>query len=254
MIANQYETPYPRRFNSPNDIAIHPHHNGRIFFSDPTYGLLEKSKFYDGVHVHEKRDLPFNGVYEINNYLKNHPASLIDHGLFRPNGIAVSPDGKMLYVSESCQRNFESTCTQGMVKFHQYTIDVSNRDILPKKIGSFSFEVEGVGASDGFKIHYPTGLIVSSCPSGLCIIKPMVIGESTLEKLGKNKLEAGENNTPEDTSGGELVAHIKLGDIPTRISNLVFGSKYLYVTGEKKLWRIKLTNSNGHYKPLNDEL
>ena len=107
------------------------------------------------------------------------------------------------------------------------------------KIGSFSFEVEGVGASDGFKMHYPTGLIVSSCPSGLCIIKPMVIGES---------------NTPEDTSGGELVAHIKLGDTPTRISNLVFGSKYLYVTGEKKLWRIRLANSSGQSKPINDEL
>ena len=239
MVANHYETPYPRRFNSPNDITVHPHHNGRIFFTDPIYGLLEKSKFYDGVHVHEKRDLPFNGVYEINNYLKNTPASLIDHGLFRPNGIVVSPDGKMLYVSESCQGDFESTCSQGMVKFHQYSIDVTNRDVLPKKIGSFSFEVEGVGASDGFKMHYPTGLIVSSCPSGLCIIKPMVIGES---------------NTPEDTSGGELVAHIKLGDTPTRISNLVFGSKYLYVTGEKKLWRIRLANSSGQSKPINDEL
>ena len=93
MIANQYETPYPRRFNSPNDIAVHPHHEGRIFFTDPTYGLMEKSRHYDGLYVHEKRDLPFQGVFEINNYLDGTPASLIDHALFRPNGIGVSHDG-----------------------------------------------------------------------------------------------------------------------------------------------------------------
>ena len=239
MIANQYETPYPRRFNSPNDIAVHPHHEGRIFFTDPTYGLMEKSRHYDGLYVHEKRDLPFQGVFEINNYLDGTPASLIDHGLFRPNGIGVSQDGKMLYVSESCTGDFESSCSQGMVKFHQYAIDDMNRKVLPQKIGSFSFEVDGVGASDGFKIHYPTGLIVSSCPSGICIIKPMVIGES---------------NTPENTTGGELIAHVKLGDIPTKISNLAFGSKYLYMTGEKKVWRIRLSHANGKTKNYSDEL
>ena len=236
MIANQYETPYPRRFNSPNDIVVHPQHNGRIFFTDPTYGLLEKSRHYDDVYVHEKRDLPFNGVYEINNYQENNPASLIDHGLFRPNGIVVSSDGTMLYVSESCTGNFESTCSQGMVKFHQYSIDISNRNNLPQKIGEFSFEVEGVGASDGFKIHYPTGLIVSSCPSGLCIIKPMVV------------------ESPGNTTGGELMAHIKLGDAPTKVSNVAFGSMYLYVTGEKKIWRVRLSNSNDNSKSHNDEL
>ena len=236
MVANHYETPYPRRFNSPNDIVVHPNHDGRIFFTDPTYGLIEKSQFYDGVHVHEKRDLPFNGVYEINNYLENKPASLIDHGLFRPNGIVVSPDGKMLYVSESCQGSFENSCSQGMVKFHQYSIDVSKRHLLPQKIGSFSFEVEGVGASDGFKFHYPTGLIVSSCPSGLCIIQPMAV------------------ESPETTTGGELIAHIKLGDTPTKVSNVAFGSKFLYVTGQEKVWRIKLSHSNGNLKSHYDEL
>ena len=145
----------------------------------------------------------------------------------------------MLYVSESCTGDFESSCSQGMVKFHQYAIDDMNRKVLPQKIGSFSFEVDGVGASDGFKIHYPTGLIVSSCPSGICIIKPMVIGES---------------KTPENTTGGELIAHVKLGDIPTKISNLAFGSKYLYMTGEKKIWRIRLSHSNRKTKTYSDEL
>ena len=179
----------------------------------------------------QKRDLPFNGVYEINNYLENSTASLIDDELSRPNGIVVSPDGKMLYVSESCTRNFDSSCSQGMIKFHQYAIDVSRRHVLPQKIGSFSFELQGEGASDGFKIHTPTGLIVSSCPSGLCIIKPMVLEESKIS---------------DNAAHGELIAHIRLGDTPTPLSNLVFGSKFLFVTGYTKIWRIKLSKSNGN--------
>lgn len=198
--------------------------------------MLEKSRPYDGPYLNQKRDLPFNGVYEINNYLENSTASLIDAELCRPNGIVVSPDGKMLYVSESCTGNFNSSCSEGMIKFHQYAIDVSRRHALPKKVGSFSFEVQGLGASDGLKIHQPTGLIVSSCPSGLCIIKPMVLEES---------------KTSEKTAYAKLIAHIKLGDTPTKVSNLVFGSEFLYVTGLKekytaKIYRIKLFNSKGN--------
>ena len=241
MIANHYETPYPRRFNSPNDIAIHPKHAGRVFFTDPPYGLIEKSKFYDGIHAHDKRDLPFNGVYEINDYLEDKFVNLVDHELFRPNGIAVSTDGKTLYVSESCTGNFETTCSQGTVRFHQYSIDLENRSVLPRKIGSFMFDVAGVGASDGFKIHSPTGLIVSSCPSGLCIVKPM---------------EIQSNNSSEGTLGGELIAHVKFGEEPTKVSNVAFGGKYMYITGEKRIWRIRLAHTNSKDKStrLNEEL
>ena len=55
-------------------------------------------------------------------------------------------------------------------------------------------------------------------------------------------------------SFGELMAHIKLGDTPTKVSNVAFGSKYLYVTGEKRIWRIKLSHSNGYSQVHNDEL
>ena len=243
VIANHYETPYPRRFNSPNDIAIHPLHPGRIFFTDPTYGLLEKSRHIDGVYVHEKRDLPFNGLFEITDYMENKLVNLVDHELFRPNGIALSSDGTMLYVSESCLGEFESACSQGMVKFHQYSIDLDNRLTLPQKVGSFTFQVEGVGASDGFKIHPRTGLIVSSCPSGLCIMKPIEI---------KN------NGSTEETIGGELIAHVRLGDEPTKVSNVAFGDKYMYITGDKRIWRIRLSKTtsegDGGYEHHKDEL
>ena len=229
VIANHYETPYPRRFNSPNDVVVHPVHPGRIFFTDPTYGLIEKERNYDGIYVNEKRDLEFNGVYEIKDYMENKFVNLVDHELFRPNGITISPDGTMLYVSESCTGNFESSCSQGKIKFHQYTIALNETMDMPQKIGSFTFDVEGVGASDGFKIHPSTGLIVSSCPSGLCIIKPMTF----------------QNHGPQEkVEGGELIAHVKLGDKPTKVSNVAFGEKYMYITGDGRIWRIKLSKSH----------
>lgn len=221
--------PYPRRFNSPNDIAIHPKHSGRLFFTDPTYGLMKKSDIGDGLYLHERRDLPFNGVFEINDYTKESIVKIVDDGLIRPNGIAISPDGSMLYVSESCTGDLDRTCFQGMVKFHQYQINLENRTDPPKKIGSITFELEGVGAADGLKIHKYTGLIVSSCPSGLCIVKPLEVGN------GAPILE---------NSGTRLIAHIKLGDKPTKVSNVAFGQNYMYLTGEKSIWRIKLSLAN----------
>ena len=60
-----------------------------------------------------------------------------------------------------------------------------------------------------------------------------------------------ESKTSEKTAYAELIAHIKLGDTPTKVSNLVFGSEFLYVTGLKekytaKIYRIKLSNSKGN--------
>lgn len=187
---------------------------------------MKKSDNSDGLYLHERRDLPFNGVYEIDDYTMNSKVKLVDNGIFRPNGVAISADGSMLYISESCTGTFEPSCTQGMVKFHQYYINLENHTIIPKKIGSITFEVEGVGASDGFKIHPFTGLIVSSCPSGVCIVRSLKIGNNSLK---------------EESIGGELIAHIKLGEHPTRVSNVAFGQKYMYITGQKSIWRIKLS-------------
>ena len=75
-----------KRFNSPNDLVIHS--NGDIYFTDPPYGLYGEAK----------RDLEFCGVFR----LKSDGAlELITKGLSRPNGIALSPDEKMLYVAQS---------------------------------------------------------------------------------------------------------------------------------------------------------
>ncbi|MEO1370429.1 MAG: SMP-30/gluconolactonase/LRE family protein, partial [Acidobacteriota bacterium] len=75
-----------KRFNSPNDLVVHP--DGSIYFTDPPYGLRDESE----------RELPHHGVYRA---VPGGAAALLHGDLTRPNGVALSPDGGVLYVANS---------------------------------------------------------------------------------------------------------------------------------------------------------
>ena len=78
IIAGFYNS---RPFNSPNDITIDE--KDRIYFSDPRY------------LGHEPVDQPVMGVYRIDTDGSIHRI-ITDAG--KPNGVAVSPNQKTLYV------------------------------------------------------------------------------------------------------------------------------------------------------------
>ena len=74
-----------KRFNSPNDIVVHP--NGSIFFSDPPYGLKDQQLQLAAAQ-------PTAGVY----CWKNDEVKLIcDHYKY-PNGVCLSPGFKSLFI------------------------------------------------------------------------------------------------------------------------------------------------------------
>lgn len=77
-----------RRFNSPNDMVLHP--NGAIYFTDPPYGLL-------GTLASPARELDYMGVFRLD---PDGTVSLIDRSINIPNGIALSPDARTLYTTE----------------------------------------------------------------------------------------------------------------------------------------------------------
>ena len=82
-----------KRFQSPNDLAIHS--SGAVFFTDPPYGL---PKGMDD----PARELPHCGVYVATSRDGvAFEARLLDASLSRPNGIALSPDERTLYVAVS---------------------------------------------------------------------------------------------------------------------------------------------------------
>jgi len=89
-------TPYIEKFeghrlNSPNDLVYRS--DGALYFTDPPYGLT-------GQDADPAKELKFNAVFLYN---KGQLTPVITD-LNRPNGIALSPDEKTLYVSNSDDR------------------------------------------------------------------------------------------------------------------------------------------------------
>jgi gluconolactonase len=76
-----------KRFNSPNDVAVD--RQGRVYVSDPRYV------------GNEPRELDFEGVFLIQ---PEGYVMMLDLTVTKPNGLAISPDGQTLYVSDNSRR------------------------------------------------------------------------------------------------------------------------------------------------------
>ncbi len=86
-----------KRFNSPNDIVVHP--NDSIFFTDPPYGLKDQQ-------LQPENAQPIAGIY----CWRNSEVKLIcDHYKY-PNGVCLSPDFKSLFISSN--KPFENFITE----------------------------------------------------------------------------------------------------------------------------------------------
>ena len=85
VLASHYEG---KRLNSPNDVVVKS--DGSIYFTDPPYGCKE-----------EDRELPFQGVFRLS---PDGKLTLLVDDFDRPNGLAFSPDEKVLYIADSSAR------------------------------------------------------------------------------------------------------------------------------------------------------
>ena len=99
-----------KRFNAPNDLCVD--RRGRIYFTDPRY-LGE-----------EPRELEHRAVYRIN---PNGRIVEVTRAVSKPNGIALSPDGRTLYVADHDNGTDKIDPTQpppqaGAMKIHAFTI------------------------------------------------------------------------------------------------------------------------------------
>jgi len=95
ILAERFEN---KRFNGPNDLTVRK--DGQIYFTDPAFGSQA-----------DTRELSFYGVYHIN---PKGEVSLVAKPKGRPNGITLSPNGRVLYVANSDERRV-------------YAYDVDNR-------------------------------------------------------------------------------------------------------------------------------
>lgn len=190
VIADRYQG---RRLNSPNDLCRTG--NGTIFFTDPPWGLPGRNSDPD-------KELPFNGVYT----LYDGRISLIDSTLSWPNGIALSPDEKYLYVA-----NMEMERRNGSEEYHvfwiRYTLDEGGN--VTERIQFFEADETSLpGGPDGMAVDRRGNLFLTG-PGGILVVDPSGI-------------------------------HLGTIGLPVPASNLEFGPRgnELYVTARKSVLRI----------------
>jgi gluconolactonase len=104
-----------KRFNAPNDIVVR--RDGQIYFTDPAFGSQQ-----------DTRELDFYGVYHIT---PKGELEVVAKWKTRPNGIALSPNGRTLYVSDSDERNVRAYDLDGKGVASKERIVVDKIDGVP---------------------------------------------------------------------------------------------------------------------------
>jgi gluconolactonase len=203
-----------RPFNSPNDITLDE--TGRIYFSDPRY------------LGHEPIEQPVQAVYRIDTDGSVHRI-ITDAG--KPNGVAVSPDQKTLYVVS----NDNGTTGIGRLK------SMGNMVLEPTRKGlmallAYDLSPDGTAKFRKTLVDYAP----FDGPDGL-----------VCDKAGNLWVAVRAENRPGIavySPEGKEIGFIKT-EIPT---NVGFGrgaeSKTLYITAGKSLYRMKV-NAEGYHLP-----
>jgi len=135
-----------KRLNSPNDLVVKS--DGAIYFTETTSGMRGRDES-------PARELPFHGVYLI----KDGALRLLDKDPqgSAPNGIAFSPDEKILYIN-------------GGTKITRYDVLADDTIANPRVLIDLSVE-KTPGNTDGMKVDR-NGNIYCSGPGGVWIISP----------------------------------------------------------------------------------
>jgi gluconolactonase len=145
ILADRYDG---KRLNSPNDLVYRS--DGTLFFTDPPFGLPKT--FEDA-----GKQLPFSGVFAV----KDGRVRLLSRELNGPNGIALSPDEKHLYVG-----NWDLARKVLM----RYDVEPDGGLRNGTVFHDFTAEAEQVGL-DGIKVDIKGNVYVSA-PGGVWILSP----------------------------------------------------------------------------------
>ena len=155
-LATHYES---KRFNSPNDITRRK--DGVIFFTDPPYGL-------EGLNDSKHKELPFNGVYRLDTDGSVH---LLDRDMTFPNGLALSPDERTLYVANSDPQR---------PVWMAFSLDARG-NATGKRVFADSSDLMGKdspGLPDGLRVT-GNGTIFATAPGGVLVM------DATGKRLGR---------------------------------------------------------------------
>ncbi|WP_119304851.1 SMP-30/gluconolactonase/LRE family protein [Dongia deserti] len=89
VIADKYQG---KRLNSPNDVVVKS--DGSIWFTDPSYGIMTE---FEGSRSEQEQ----GGCYVYRVDPANGEVNVVVDDFMKPNGLAFSPDEKILYIADS---------------------------------------------------------------------------------------------------------------------------------------------------------
>ncbi len=185
VLADRYEG---KRLNSPNDLVYAS--DGTLYFTDPPFGL--PATFTD-----PKKELPFSGVFRV----RDGVVSLVTAELAGPNGIALSPDERHLYVG-----NWDPDRKIVM----RYALDSTGSVTASEEFLDMT-GAEGEDAIDGLKVDTAGNVYVCG-PSGIWLLSP----------------------------GGEHLGTLRLPESPHNLAWGDEDARALYITALTSIYRIRL--------------
>ena len=141
-----------KRFNSPNTVFVA--RNGAIYFTDPPYGLKDQN-------ASPLRELDFQGLFRLD---PDGGLHLLDRSHRRPNGLALSPDERTLYLALSDETRPEILA---------YPLDPGGDIGMPRLFCDMraAQAAGGAGLPDGM-VTDRAGRLFATGPGGVHVLTP----------------------------------------------------------------------------------
>ena len=142
-----------KKLNSPNDLVVKS--DGSIWFTDPPYGILSDKEGHKS-----DSELEGNFVFRYDPIVDK--LTLISDDFDKPNGIAFSPDEKLLYIADSGNpknlRVFNVSEDGESINKGRVFAEIS-----PGVPDGFRVDTDGnvfTSASDGIQVFTPSGVML----------------------------------------------------------------------------------------------
>jgi len=166
VIADHYQG---KRLNSPNDVVVKS--DGSIWFTDPTYGI---DSDYEGNKA--ESEIGASYVYRVDG--QTGALSVVCDDFVKPNGLAFSPDEKLLYIVDTGRTHGDEHPA------HMRVFDVSETGKLS---GGRVFADCTAGLFDGFRLD-TKGRIWTSAADGVHVYDPdgTLIGKVLIPEVVAN--------------------------------------------------------------------
>jgi gluconolactonase len=146
------------RFNSPNDVVVAS--DGSIWFTDPDYGITVAAEGHPG-------ELEYGDHYVFRHDPASGETTPVIMDMEEPNGLAFSPDGQTLYVSDTSAAGR----SDGLGNHHIRAYDVRNGLCKNGRV----FAVIEPGLSDGIRVDV-AGNVWTSSANGIHVYDPSGAG------------------------------------------------------------------------------